>query len=464
MPVEPRLGASLPNAVAIRSRGKDSASAHFPLRPTSPSRRPAGWLASKRLDLIVFLAASAIIGVFWLFVPGEWTLEANAMTDYEGYFAPVAKNLASGQGLVQEPGRIATLYPPGYPMMLAGLIHLGNWTGIAYETWVELFTLASVAAAAVLLFNLAWRILGLRAAWITFALWMSYPSALWLSKQPSSDTAFLPFFYGALLLALPLLLDENDSLVTAAGVGALLGVSVLIRPIALLAAPLLAACLAYYGSRESWWLRLRPAVVLLIAYVVVLLPWEAWVWQRTGQWIPASTNGPASISDGLTQAVSLRGYRSPLEVPVGVRLIMEEAQARHEKHQLRTRGQVLGFFADAARERPLQLVQLLWWKAKRAWYGTNAQRSEETWLAWTHGVYFVLSLVGGLLLWQGAGGGRRWLLVSGLLVLYYWAMTVLVLSIVRYMLPAVGLLFVWQAVVLERGWGWGARRREVRVV
>jgi hypothetical protein len=28
----------------------------------------------------------------------------------------------------------------------------------------------------------------------------------------------------------------------------------------------------------------------------------------------------------------------------------------------------------------------------------------------------------------------------------------LVLSIVRYMLPAVGLLFVWQAVVLERGW------------
>jgi hypothetical protein len=56
------------------------------------------------------------------------------------------------------------------------------------------------------------------------------------------------------------------------------------------------------------------------------------------------------------------------------------------------------------------------------------------------------------MLWQGAAGGRRWLVVSGMLVLYYWGMTVLVLSIVRYMLPAVGLLFLWQAVALERAW------------
>jgi 4-amino-4-deoxy-L-arabinose transferase-like glycosyltransferase len=422
------------------------------LRSIVPSHRPFSWLTAKRLDAVVFLLASAVIGVFLVFVPGEWTLEANAKRDYEGYFAPVAANLAAGKGLVTGNGRVATLYPPGYPMMLALLIHLAGWTGLSYETWVAVFTVATMAISAVLLFNLAWRILGLRGAWITVGLWMSYPSALWLSKQPSSDTAFLPFFYGALLLALPLLLDESDSPGLAAGVGALLGVAVLIRPIALLAAPLLAVCLAYYGSRESWGRRLRPALALLIAYGAMLAPWEVWVWQRTGQWIPASTNGPASISDGLMQAVSLRGYRSPIEVPVGVRLIMEEAQVRQKEHRLHTRGDVLDFFAEAARDRPLQLAQLLWWKAKRAWYGTNAQRDEETWLAWTHAVYLILSIAGAVMLWQGAAGGRRWLAVSGVLVLYYWGMTVLVLSIVRYMLPAVGLLFVWQAVVLERGW------------
>jgi hypothetical protein len=74
-------------------------------------------------------------------------------------------------------------------------------------------------------------------------------------------------------------------------------------------------------------------------------------------------------------------------------------------------------------------------------------------------VYLVVSLAGVLLLWQGAGSGRRWLVVSGLLVLYYWGMTVVVLSIVRYMLPAVGLLFIWQALVLERGWKWLAAKR-----
>lgn len=398
------------------------------------------------------------MGVFWLFVPGEWTLEANRMRDYQTYFE-VAANVASGKGLVSASGRIATLYPPGYSLMLAAMMHLASWTGIAYETWLAMFTLASVAGTAVLLFNIAWRILGLRIAWITAALWMSYPSALWLSKQPSSDTAFLPFFYGALLLSLPLLLDESDSLALAAGVGALLGAAVLMRPIALLAPPLLAACLAYYGSRESWWRRLRPAAVLLIAYVAVLMPWEAWVWHHTGRWIPASTNGPASISDGLTQAVAPRGYRSAIEVPVGVRLIMEDAQLRLKERRLHTRGDVAEFFVDAARNRPLQLAQLLWWKAKRSWYGTNAQRSEEIWLAWSHGVYLVVSLAGVLLLWQGAGSGRRWLVVSGLLVLYYWGMTVVVLSIVRYMLPAVGLLFIWQALVLERGWKWLAAKR-----
>jgi hypothetical protein len=142
-----------------------------------------------------------------------------------------------------------------------------------------------------------------------------------------------------------------------------------------------------------------------------------------------------------------------------VRLIMEDAQARLKERRLHTRSDVAEFFTEAARDRPLQLAQLLWWKAKRSWYGTNAQRSEETLLAWNHALYLVLSVAGALLLWQGAGSGRRWLIVSGLLVLYLWGMTVIVLSIVRYMLPAVGLLFIWQAVVFERAWERLTQRR-----
>ena len=393
-----------------------------------------------------------MIVLFWRFVPGEWTVEANNFRDYFGFFSPVAHNLAAGRGLVTDDGRLAILYPPGYPMLLAALIHLAHWSGIAYETWLAAFTLTSVALGAVLLFNIARRIVGLRCAWISAALWISYPSALWLSKQPSSDTAFLPFFYGALLLSLPLLLDETDSPAAAAAVGGVMGLAVLVRPIALFAAPLLGLCLAYYGSRESWWRRVRPALALLAAFGVVLLPWEVWVWGRTGQWILVSTNGPSSISDGLTQAVSTRGYRQEIDIPFGVRRIMDAARERQIEHRLQTRGEVLGFLGNAARERPLQLMQLIWWKAKRAWYGTDSQRGEETWLAWTHAVYLLLAAAGAFLLWEGAGGGRRWLLVSGLLVLYYWAMTVLALSIVRYMLPAVGLMFVWQAVAVERGW------------
>lgn len=428
------------------------------LQPTSPS----GLLTDRRLDLLVFLAAATAIGLFWLFVPGEWTIEANALRDYNGFFAPVAKNLAAGKGLVTNDGRVATLYPPGYPLMLAALVYLADSTGVAFETWVAVLTLASVALSAVLLFNISRRISGVRCAWITAALWISYPSALWLSKQPSSDTAFLPFFYVALLLFLPLLLDESDSPRLAAEVGAVMGLAVLIRPIALLTAPVLGLCLAYYGSRRSWWRRVRLALALLAGYVVVLLPWEVWVWRQTGDWIAVSTNGPASMSDGLTQAVSLRGYRHSIDLPVGVHLIMKEAVARNLERRLHTREDIVDFLGDSARERPLELAQLVWWKAKRAWYGTDSLRGEETWLAWTHGTYLVLMTAGAVLLWQGAGGGRRWLVVSGLLVLCYWAMTVLVLSIVRYMLPVVGLMFVWQAALVEHGWERWRRRSNPR--
>lgn len=426
-----------------------------------------GRIATKRHDLLVFLAALAISGLFWIFVPGESALSDSIFHDYETYYAPVARNLAAGKGLVTDRGELATLYPPVYPLMLAALIHLSSWTGVPFESWVVFFTLTCAALSTVLLFNIGWRTLGLRCGFITAALWATYPAPLWLSKQPASDIVFLPFFYAALLLLLPLLLDETDSPLAAAGVGAMMGIAVLIRPMALLAAPVLAFCLAYYGSRESWWMRLRPATALLAGCAAALLPWEVFVWQQTGGWIPVSTNGPASIARGLlpdVTPVALQGtqgaYGGNVRIPTGVRLILDGARDRDSKQRLHTREDVIEFLAETARERPLQLMQLIWWKAKRAWYAVGSRHEQETWIAWTHGAYLLSMACGAMLLAGGPEIGRRWLAVSGLLVLCYWAMTVVAHSIARHMIPVMGLMFVWQAALLERGWEYLRRRRE----
>jgi hypothetical protein len=82
-----------------------------------------------RGGLCLFLVNAVVVAVFWQLVPGEWTPEANEGRDYAYFYAPVAKNLAGGKGLVTENGRLATLYPPGYPLMLAGLLRLADWTG-----------------------------------------------------------------------------------------------------------------------------------------------------------------------------------------------------------------------------------------------------------------------------------------------------------------------------------------------
>ena len=379
-------------------------------------------------------------------------MELNSQRDYKGFYYPVARNIFEGKGLVTDKGYPALLYPPGYPAAIAAMMWVSSWTGANYQTMLALLTLVSFAMPSVLLFNIGWRVAGLRSGLISAALWMTYPAALWISKQPSSDTFFVPFFLAGLLMALPLLLDESDSPALAAGVGAMMGISTLIRPIALLSTPLLALCVGYYGSRESLWRRITPALALLAGCAVVMMPWEVWMYQKTGRWLPASSNGPASMSDGLTQSVSGRAYRQPILIPEGVLLLQSQARELQKQRKLHTTGDIIGFWKDAFSDHPVEAIELVWWKAKRSWYGTDSQRDEEVYMEWIHGFYILLSVAGAVILWRGAGSGRRWLAVSGLILLYYWAMTTAVLSILRYMLPAVAIMFVWLAAFLDHGW------------
>jgi hypothetical protein len=156
------------------------------------------------------------------------------------------------------------------------------------------------------------------------------------------------------------------------------------------------------------------------------------------------------------------GHRNSLSVSPPVRQLAERANDYRLRGQLRTGEQVVKFLGDTVKTRPVLLARMVFWKAKRAWYGTDSHRSEETLLAWLHGIYLVFMVVGAVLLGAKPGFGRRWLIFSSILVLYYWAMTVVVLSIARYMLPAFGIMFVWQAALLERCRVWQLRPKALR--
>ena len=155
--------------------------------------------------------------------------------------------------------------------------------------------------------------------------------------------------------------------------------------------------------------------------------------------IPLSTGGVPSIRDGLAFGVSSKGYREGVTIPEDVREVMAAVQQRDG--ELNSVGDIAGLLREQFRERPAAVLKLFAVKAARSWYGTDSQRFELPILLLQLG-YLGAAAGGTIVAVRGGGGGGMFAVLVWLLVLYFWGMTLLVLPLVRYMLPAMVLLFV----------------------
>ena len=183
------------------------------------------------------------------------------------------------------------------------------------------------------------------------------------------------------------------------------------------------------------------ALLLVIGQVVAIAPWILFVHSKTDAWIPVSSGGRLSLLDGLTLGVDPE-EASP-ELSERVLELTHAVQAnRAEIHGPLSAAHFLG---ERALEDPWPVFELLAVKATRAWYGTESVRHEKALL-----MIQVPALVLALLGWWALLRSRPVAAMTILaLVLYFWAMAFLVLSILRYLMPAMLLLMVpiaWLAV------------------
>ena len=229
----------------------------------------------------------------------------------------------------------------------------------------------------------------------------------------------------------------------------LVGIAALIRPIALaLGAPLI---LMPWLARTGWTSRGRLIFCgwLLLGNLVALAPWEYWVWRQTGRVIPLSTAGPFSIWDGLTitRYTGITGVDTFPSLPADVKSLMQDAEGR--ERELNTTGKIGSFLGSWFRERPLVVLKLLAIKAARSWYAMLSHRFE-MYLAVLQSLYLLWAIRGLGLAWARGGRGANLATVTLAIGLYFWAMTIVVLSILRYMVPVMALLFIFSAVAIVR--------------
>jgi hypothetical protein len=187
------------------------------------------------------------------------------------------------------------------------------------------------------------------------------------------------------------------------------------------------------------------SLFVVIAYVCLILPWEVWAWRASGHWIPLCTNGPNAMIDGLTFGM-VRGLKE-IAMPAGVHALIQDAVIHYQN--LKTTSSIVHFLITQLQERPISVIELFLLKAVRSWYGSESHSFERA-VATIQLCYLPFVLLGVRRAWRGNHRQRNYVVVALGIVLYFWAMTVFTaLPILRYMVPAVSVLLICGASVVD---------------
>lgn len=402
----------------------------------------------ERTGFWITAGAALLVQLMFLAVLPE-SYRVNENSDYVNFYRPVAEAMQRGAPWLTPDGEPALRYPPGYPLILAAVFGAAESLPGDRDVWLILSNVFWAMIGAALHYGVARRMLSPLPALPASALWISYPPFLWLSKQPNSEMPFLAFIFAGIYCALRVFPRHGETpggggWKWALAAGALIGSATLIRPVTLALPLALAPVFLIAGwsaltgrsapAMPKLSVRLAWALALIVGHLLVLAPWQVWAHQQAGQWIPVSTGGRLSLLDGLT--LTAKPDRQGPDVPADVRRLMQDIQ----DNRRRIRGPADALQLMVERAEPATLAKMLWVEASRSWYATESLRFEK-WLRLLQLPYLAL-ILWGIWRWGRCPESRLWALLTVTITLYFWAMTTLVLSVLRYMVPAMALLMI----------------------
>ncbi len=401
--------------------------------------------------LLLFVGQIVVLLAFRLALPADRS--ANESTDFALFYRPVAEHLADGDGLVVVPGVPALRYPPGYPLVLAATFEAGDAVGVGRDDVLTPLTVGLTAVAGVLLHLVTRRIFDRRHAWVSSVLWLAYPLTLWTTKQPNSEIPFMVVLYAAVLVFLPVIDEATAGSRRLVGAGALLGLGAVIRPAGLVLLPAL-VLVAWFRLNGAVARRALLCLALVGGFLVPVGLASAWMSSIGGTPVLLSDSPDLNVIDGLSLAVDSREDAESLPMPGDMRRLVIDAKERED--ELGREGTLGSYLADAAREHPAALTELVLYKTARSWYGTETFRYEGVILA-VQVVFLAFVTAGGVVAFRRGGSWRWYLVLAVAVTLASWISAVAALSIVRYLVPALGLLVPLAAVSVlaaaAKGWG-----------
>ncbi|NKB87647.1 MAG: hypothetical protein GKS06_05450 [Acidobacteria bacterium] len=235
-------------------------------------------LAAVAIALLLRLAFSLL---YWVDKP---------FTHDEFEYRTLGHNLAAGRGMVYDDDGLEHFgRPPGYPVFLAAIFGVGGGDVAvrAVQSMVGALTILAIGA-------LGAQAAGRRAGLVAASMAALYPPLIWMPSRVLSETLYAAIvLWGAALLWRTAEDEEPEApdWRTFGLAGLLIGVSALVRPVAL---PLIVLI--------SGWLVLRhrrtAAVSFIIAAALATVPWTVVKSVTTDGFVPIASEGGITLWTG----------------------------------------------------------------------------------------------------------------------------------------------------------------------
>ncbi len=391
-----------------------------------------------------------VCAAFFLLAPDS-VLNKPCGDCYGGGYVQVAKNFLEGKGWTDNNGAYAIARPPGHSLIIAGLITISQWIDYPETHIFRVFNSLMLALSSILLFMIVRLVWQDKLAAIIPVVWMTNPFVLWFLNQPYSEMPFFSSFFASVLLALlSFRANGRRRHLFAFFVGVVSAIAMMIRPIAIGIPIVYFVVLVLTKPVTPWKSRVTYFLALSFGVFLVLAPWSTIVHNKTGE-IIVLTNGQLTFNStiaGITFATDTDGDRKTLDLPDRITKLLEtiedelvfdqELADRNKNQDTMTNFYRIG---KVMWNDPITATQFLGIKITRSWYGTYSHRNEmmAALLSVLYLGAILLSLIRGLRLKLLP---NDFLVVSLSITFYYWSMSVLFEPIVRYMIPAIGILYV----------------------
>ena len=388
----------------------------------------------KEHNSFIFIIVTTIITVSLFLTVLPKSIKINESSDYFNRYMPSAEKIYNDFDF-----NTIEYYVPGYSIILSLLIFISKISSIEINLVNHLFQLLCYCLSAILIFKMANIFFFKKFAILCSLIWITYPPNLYLIKQPNSSVVFTALLIFIVYFFVKITYNKNLSIRKCFLLGNLLGLLMLIKPIAIGIGLVFTASLFLSNYHLSIFQKFSYSMLIFLGIEAMILPWQVFVFYQANEPVLLMPNSIMMIKDGFVFNLKTNGR---LGVDLGNDVNEISNLVKENWHKINSISDLKETLMPLAKSSPFSFIKLFFIKFFRSFYATDSHRYE-TFSFLMQIIYFSLIIKGILKSLDHSKILNKLLIISSMILIYFLANSMVVVPILRYINPSIGFFFLF---------------------